>query len=92
MPQVFKVGPYLIYFWLNESEPLEPVHVHISTGRPEKNATKVWLSRAGGCVLAHNGSQIPNHVLRNIMDIVETRHAYIEMRWLEKFGSITYYC
>ena len=47
MPQVFKVGPYLVYFWINESEPLEPVHVHVSTGRPEKNATKIWLTRAG---------------------------------------------
>lgn len=22
MPQVFKIGPWLVYFWLNESEPL----------------------------------------------------------------------
>jgi hypothetical protein len=27
MPQVFKMGPYLVYFWSNENEPLEPVHV-----------------------------------------------------------------
>ena len=25
MPQVFKMGPYLVYFWSNENEPLEPV-------------------------------------------------------------------
>jgi len=92
MPQVFKVGPYLVYFWINENEPLEPVHVHISQGKPEKDATKVWLTRAGGCSLAHNHSRIPSHVLRNVMDIIATRHAYIEMRWLEKFGTISYFC
>ena len=34
MPQVFKVGPYWVYFWANENEPLEPVHVHIAEGVP----------------------------------------------------------
>ena len=29
MPRVFKMGPYLVYFWSDEREPLEPVHVHI---------------------------------------------------------------
>jgi hypothetical protein len=40
MPQLFKIGPYSIYFWSNESNPLEPVHVHISEGRATANATK----------------------------------------------------
>jgi len=66
--------------------------VHISQGKPEKNATKVWLTKSGGCVLAHNGSKIPAHVLLNIMDIIETRHAYVVMRWQSKFGEASYYC
>ena len=40
MPQLFRIGPYLIYFWSNEGEPLESVHVHIAEGQPHKNATK----------------------------------------------------
>ena len=28
MPQIFRIGPYIVYFWSNENEPLEPVHVH----------------------------------------------------------------
>ena len=39
MPQVFKVGAYWVYFWANEGEPIEPIHVHISEGSPKKNAT-----------------------------------------------------
>ena len=32
MPQVFKIGSYWVYFWLDETIPLEPVHV--SQGKP----------------------------------------------------------
>lgn len=34
MPQLFRIGPYLVYFWSNENNPVEPVHVHIAEGRP----------------------------------------------------------
>lgn len=32
MPQVFKIGSYWVYFWVNESIPLEPIHVHVAEG------------------------------------------------------------
>lgn len=92
MPQVFKMGPYLVYFWSNENEPLEPVHVHVSQGVPSKNSTKVWLSKNGGALLANNDSAIPFNVLRNIMDAIEARHEYVVERWLSHFGEIRYYC
>ena len=41
MPQIFRVGPYSIYFWSNENNPLEPIHVHIAEGKATANATKV---------------------------------------------------
>lgn len=28
MPQVFKLGSYWVYFWINENNPIEPIHVH----------------------------------------------------------------
>ena len=40
MPQIFRFGEYWIYFWTNESQPLEPVHIHVSKGAPTANATK----------------------------------------------------
>ena len=45
MPRVFKIGPYLVYFWSDEMEPLEPVHVHVSQGEPQRDSTKVWLTK-----------------------------------------------
>ena len=47
MPQVFKIGSYWVYFWANENEPLEPIHVHVAQGAPSANATKIWITRAG---------------------------------------------
>ena len=67
MPQVFKVGSYWVYFWANENDPLEPVHVHVCQGAPNGNATKIWITRAGGCILCNNNSRIPDRVLRNII-------------------------
>ena len=45
MPQIFRIGPYIVYFWSNEEG--EPIHVHVSKGRPTPNATKIWLTRTG---------------------------------------------
>ena len=41
MPQIFKIGKYIIYFWSNEGNPREPVHIHIAEEFPQENATKV---------------------------------------------------
>lgn len=30
MPQIFKIGGYIVYIWSDEGCPTEPVHVHIS--------------------------------------------------------------
>ena len=92
MPQVFKVGSYYIYFWSNENEPLEPIHIHISEGKPKKNGTKVWITSTGGCLLDNNNSNIPESVLRNIIRIIEARSEEIINKWKDHFGQIEYYC
>ena len=62
MPQVFKVGPYWVYFWANENDPLEPVHVHVAEGAPTANGTKIWITKAGKCLLCNNASKIPKRI------------------------------
>lgn len=47
MPQIFRIGPYIVYFWSNEGMPLEPIHVHIAQGRASGNATKIWITSTG---------------------------------------------
>lgn len=92
MPQIFKVGPYLIFFLSNEGNPLEPVHVHVVEGIPSEHATKIWITQSGRCLLCHNNSHIPNRRLRDIMDIVEARHKDITAKWFAYFKEIQYYC
>ena len=36
MPQVFKVGAYWVYFWANEGEPIEPIHVSHIGGKSQE--------------------------------------------------------
>ena len=92
MPQVFRIGPYWIYFWANEGRPAEPVHVHVSEGNPSENAPKIWITASGKCLLAHNNSNIPSKVLRNIMRIIEARSNEVIQKWITFFGEATYYC
>ena len=92
MPQVFKVGSYWVFFWANESEPLEPIHVHVAIGNPSPNSTKIWITSAGKCLLANNASEIPLPVLRNIMRVIEARSGEVIEKWTAFFGEAEYYC
>ena len=92
MPQVFKIGSYWVYFWTNENKPLEPIHVHVSEGKPTENATKIWITQSGNCLICNNNSRVPKHILRNIMRIIEARSDEVIAKWIEYFGDISYYC
>ena len=91
MPQIFKIGSYWVYFWANENDPLEPVHVHIAQGAPQKNATKVWITQRGKCFLCNNNSHIPEPALRNMIRIIEARSDEVVSKWIEFFGSAEFY-
>lgn len=92
MPQVFKAGSYWVYFWADESRPLEPVHVHVAEGSPKKGATKIWITKAHKCLLSNNNSCIETVVLLRLMRIIEARALDVEAKWLSFFKSIQYYC
>ena len=92
VPQLLRIGPYVIYFWSNESEPLEPVHVHISEGRPVPDATKVWITCAGKALLCHNGSDISTQTLRRLMRVIEANSEDFIRQWTDHFGEIRYFC
>lgn len=92
MPQVFKIGGYTIYFWVNENDPLEPVHVHASKGVPSQNATKIWITKSGNCLLCHNNSQIPPRQLRLLLQTIEARSKEIIDLWYKTFRQISFYC
>ncbi|MBR7063644.1 MAG: DUF4160 domain-containing protein [Treponema sp.] len=92
MPSILRIGSYVIYFWSNELN--EPIHVHVNKGVPCANATKVWLTSSGGCVLANNNSKIPAYELNNILKIISDQFFLICGAWKEHFGddSVKFYC
>ena len=92
MPQIFRIGPYIVYFWSNENNLLEPVHVHIAEGRATANGTKVWITRSGKALLCNNNAKIPVPVLRDLLRVIEANSDDIIKKWLAHFGQIEYYC
>ncbi len=92
MPQVFKIGSYWVYFWANENEPLEPVHVHVAKGAPTAGATKIWITKTGRCLLCNNNSGIPERLLRDIMRVIEARNTEVVEKWVSFFGEARFYC
>jgi len=89
---LFIVGGYRIFFWSNENN--EPIHVHICKGKPSSNATKVWLTSKGKCILAHNKSQIPINELKELLDIISAQFFLICSEWKKHFllDEIRFYC
>ncbi|MDY6222000.1 MAG: DUF4160 domain-containing protein [Candidatus Alectryocaccobium sp.] len=92
MPQIFKIGPYLIYFWANEGNPLEPIHVHIAEGKPVENATKLWITQSGKCLLQNNNSHIPDKRLKLLIRIIEANSEEIINKWKAFFEKVYYFC
>lgn len=74
LPNIFELYGYKVYFWSNGNN--EPVHVHISKGNPHGNATKIWLTKTGGCIIANNNSKIPKSDLTDIMKTISLNFLY----------------
>lgn len=92
MPQIFRIGSYIIYFWSNENNPLEPVHVHIAEGKATATATKIWITSSGKALLCNNNSRIPQKTLNNMIRYIEANSQTIINKWYAQFGEIRYYC
>ena len=92
MPKLFMVSGYTVYFWSNGNG--EPIHVHVSKGKPTQNGTKIWLTRSGGCILANNGSRIPKKELNELMEFISAQFFLICAKWKQAFvvDEIKFYC
>ena len=92
LPSLFTVSGYKVYFWSNESG--EPIHVHVSKGKPTPNGTKIWLTKTGGCILASNGSHIPKKELNELMEFISAQFFLICAEWKKFFVTedVKFYC
>jgi len=92
LPNIFKMSGYTIFFWSNENG--EPIHVHVCKGTPTATATKIWLTSAGGCVVANNKSRIPQKELNQLLEAISAHYFMICRKWKEYFfvDEVKFYC
>lgn len=92
MPTILRVGRYVIYFWTNENNPREPIHVHVAVRHAKPNATKLWITSNGDVIVCNNNSMIPDRDLRGIIEAVRQSIDAITEAWFSYFGEIRYFC
>ena len=85
MSSLFRLFGYVIFFWSNEG-------THVAKGVPNASATKIWITEAGGCIVANNNSKIPTKTLNAIVDVLESRSSYIIAQWNDLFEESKFYC
>ena len=92
MPNLFNYLGYTVFFWAKED--FEPIHVHVCKGNPTANATKIWLTKNGECMLANNNSKIPEHELNKIYGAIRYNFFLIISEWKDFYGinEIKFYC
>ncbi len=72
----------------------EPIHVHISKGKPVVNSTKIWLTKSGGCIIANNKSKIPSKELTELITKISNNYFLIIAEWEKHFPDqeLKFYC
>ena len=80
MPVIFRDGGLRFFFYSNEGDPREPVHIHVMRDRDE---AKFWLYPAPS--VAYNRG-FNARALANLLRTVEDRRDEIEKAWHDHFG------
>lgn len=89
MPGLYRINGFLVYFWANESG--EPVHVHVSRGRPANQSAKFWILENGEVSLAKGSPDMTAKELRGIQDFVRSVSPEIVLAWQEMFGYVRFH-
>jgi len=81
MPVVFRYKGYRFFFYSNEGNPQEPLHIHVRKG---DSVAKFWLSPYTSVAEAYgmNSSE-----LRDLMDEASKNKDIIERCWNDYFSK-----
>jgi hypothetical protein len=80
MPTVFRSGCFRFFFYSNEGNPREPVHIHVKRNSDE---AKLWL-RSEVSVAYNDGLNARD--LAAAMRLAEANRETIETAWRDFFG------
>lgn len=81
MPLMFSFKGYKFFFYSNESDPREPLHVHVRKG---ENLAKFWLKPK---IQISDSYGFSGKELNWLMEIIYNRRLEIEESWNEHFKS-----
>jgi hypothetical protein len=81
MPVIFRHRGYRFFFFSNEGNPPEPLHVHIRQG---SSLAKFWIKPEVGIAESYG---INSTDLRELIKVVEQNRDLIERMWHEYFGT-----
>jgi Domain of unknown function (DUF4160) len=81
MPLLLRHGPYKFFFYSNEGNPREPIHVHVRSSNGE---AKIWLEPTIGLTESFGFN---SRELSAIIKIVIDNRAAFERAWCEYFGN-----
>lgn len=80
MPVILRYKGYKFFFFSNEGDPLEPIHVHV---RKDDCIAKFWIVPEVVLQESYGFSSIE---LRELLKIAEENKRLIERCWHEYFG------
>ncbi len=81
-----RIFGYNIYFWSNEGNPLEPVHVHVGKTQSE-NSTKIWILSNGELEIAHISNDMNKNELNKLMKSIKIYSDELVAAWEKYFGK-----
>ena len=80
MPTIFRHDGFRFFFYSNEGDPREPLHVHVIKGEGE---AKFWLSPA---ISVAASAGFDARTLRNLAVVIEANSSAIERAWHDYFS------
>ena len=81
MPVILRIDGYIFFFYSNEGDPREPIHVHV---RRSGSEAKIWLEPTIG-VAESKGSN--SREQSAILRIAIIHRILIEKAWRDYFGN-----
>jgi Paraquat-inducible protein B len=81
MPRVLDLDGFRFFFYSNEGDPREPLHIHV---RKERNLAKFWIFPEVALADSYGFSSKELNKIRRIIDNNKSR---IEEAWNEHFNS-----
>jgi len=81
LPVVLKHEGFKYFFFSNEGQPREPLHIHVRQG---ERTAKIWIEPT--VAVADSYKMTPKE-LKEILGIVQAQKDLIRRTWNEFFGS-----